>query len=103
MTSKYLVHLEVSLLGALVVVELDEGVLQAVTRLLIAQNFTRANLTKSREDELKIVVGCQRIKLTDEKHVAVGLHLGIGNITQDLEHLRSRHCLKWKDEKTVAE
>ena len=45
-----IVHLEIRLFGVLFVLELDEGVTQRVTGLLVTNDFTAENLAEATEN-----------------------------------------------------
>jgi len=83
--NKHRVHLGVCLLATLLVLELDEGVLQTVARLLVADNLAAENLAEATEDQFQIFVGGDWVQLADEEHVLWRLDLGKGQIAHHLK------------------
>lgn len=105
-----LVHLEISLFGALLIVKLNEGVLEAVARFLVLkpirrrspeshrckkylEDLTRSNLAEAGKDKFEVVVRGERVKLAHKEHGAVGLDLRVRNVSKDLKHLGTRSSL----------
>lgn len=66
---KHALHLEIRGLACALVVELDEGVLQAVPRLLVADDLARQDLAEAAEDELEVRVRGHRVEFAHEEHV----------------------------------
>ena len=52
---EYPLHLEVCLLTILLVLELDEGVLKAITRPLVFDDLARHDRPKAAEDSLQVL------------------------------------------------
>jgi hypothetical protein len=69
------VHFEVSAFGIFLLVELDEGVLEAVSGLGVFDDFATEDGTESAEDELEVLGACDRVELADEQDVLRGRHL----------------------------
>jgi hypothetical protein len=78
-------HLEVGCLAGALVFELDESILQAVARLLVAYDFARENRTETTEDEFEVGVGSDRVEFANKQDVLGWFDLGEGEITHHLE------------------
>jgi len=73
--NKHTLHLEICLFAILLVFELDECVLQAVSCSLVSNDFTGQNLPKTAEDQLEIFIMRDRVELAYEQDVFGRLHL----------------------------
>lgn len=77
---EHVVHLEVRLLGLLGSGELDEGVVQGLASLWVADDLAGQHVSKAREDELKVTICGHRVQLAHKYHVVLGGHLSIGQV-----------------------
>lgn len=79
------VHFEVSALGILALLELDERILQRITRLLVADDFAAEDLAKAGEDELEVFACRDGVELADEEDVLGRGDVGEGQVADHLE------------------
>ena len=64
--------------------------MQAVARALVADDFAAYNLAKAREDQLEVLVLCNRVELAHEKDIFRWRDFGKGKVAHHLE----RECLR---------
>jgi len=83
-----IVHLDVGPFGRLALLELDEGVLQAVARLLVADHLAAPDLAKAGEDQLEVLAFGDLVQLAHEKDVLRRGHVGEGEVPDHFERQR---------------
>lgn len=71
--------------------ELDECILQRVSRLPVPDHLTRYDFSKTREDNLQVFTLSHLIQLAHEKHVFGWLYIRLWKIIQDFKYVLS--CL----------
>jgi len=54
--NQHALHLEVGLFAVLLVLELDKGILQAVTRTLVSNNFAGQDGAEATENQIEVLV-----------------------------------------------
>lgn len=69
--------------------ELDEGILQRVAGDFVADDFASFDSSEAAEDDLKVVIGCDRVQLADEQNVFRWRNVGVRNVTDNLQNRRS--------------
>ena len=82
---QHALHLGVGGLGRRLVLVLDEGVLQAVARLLVTDHLARQDRAEPAEDELEVGVRRDRVQLAHEQDVLGRLDLGERQVAHHLE------------------
>lgn len=83
--NEYSLHFEVRPLAVFLVRKLDEGVLQTVPRLLIADDLARQDLAEAREDELEVFVACDWIELAYEQNLLWRCDIRKGKISYQFQ------------------
>lgn len=85
-----IVHLDVRPLCRLALLELDESILQAVARLLVADHLAAPDLAKAREDELEVLALGHLVQLAHKQDILGRGHVGEGEVADHLERERLR-------------
>ena len=86
---EHVVHLLVGLHACGLGLELDEGEVQGVARLVVADYLAGLDGSEPREYQLEVFVGGYRVELADEEHLVRRLHLGVGDVAGHLQHDRA--------------
>ena len=85
---EHVVHLLVGLHAGGLGFELDEGEVQGVPCLVIADHLAGLDGSEPREYQLEVFVGGHGVELADEQHLVRGLHLGVREVSGHLQHDR---------------
>lgn len=75
---QHTLHLEICTLAILFAGKLDESILQTITSLFIADDFTRQNFAEAAEDEFEVLVAGDRVQLADEEDLFRRCDIGEG-------------------------
>lgn len=83
--NEYALHLEVGSFAVFLGRELDEGILQTISSLLISDDFATKNLAEAAEDEFEIFVSCYRVEFAYEQHLFWRSDIGEWQISNQLQ------------------
>lgn len=88
--NKHIIHLEIRILAALLVLKLNKSVLQRIARNLIPDDLAPDDLPEPAKDDLQIVVRRDRIQLAHKQHILRRRHIRIRNVPHNLQNRRPR-------------
>ena len=81
-----IIHFEICVFARFLLIEFNECILQGVTGSFVTNHLTVFDFSKAAEDDLQIVVSCDRVKFTNKENIFGRCNVSIGNVANNLQY-----------------